>query len=273
MSDFHIHSIYSDGGYTIKKIVEKAKQLDLKAIALTDHDTIDGVASFLEYAKEQKITAISGCEFSGKPPYNPDYTELHILAYNFKNLAPVYDFMKLLKEKSFEYAKNCVFDAQQKGIDVDFERIIADNVGIFTCIDYVKYLIKIKAIKTTQEGYDKFIHNNKTLIDIVSPREEIMQVINESGAISVLAHPFKLKMNNDDLRIYVKELVNLGLNGIEVWHNGHTKENIAFYRELAKEFGLIETGGSDFHDDDGRGNEIGHYVSEGKKYKLDLKLF
>jgi predicted metal-dependent phosphoesterase TrpH len=274
MTDYHIHSIYSDGWYTPEEVLKKADSLGLEIIATTDHDTVAAIPEFMEVAKKYpNIKVIAGCEFSCTPPPNIRYTQLHILALDIKNFTSIEKYTKKLEEKSFRLAKSCVEFSKRFNIDTTFEDIIKSNVGTFTGIDYIRYLAANSSLNIN-EAYNIYVHGGDffDVYDYTSPKEEVLEIIRESGAKSVLAHPYRLGMDNEELKDFVKELVDLGLDGIECYHNDHTGEEIEYYLGLAKEFNLIVTGGSDFHGDFG-GIEIGHYVTNGEKFKLPSLYF
>jgi predicted metal-dependent phosphoesterase TrpH len=258
--DLHTHSIYSDGNLSPTELLQKASDIGLSVIALTDHDTTSGLTEFLESAKNfPNIRAIAGCEFSCESPF-----ELHILALNIKNIERMSSYTKL-DEMSFKYAKAAVDYLNNIGIKTTFEELIKDNVGSFTSADIVKYAIKKKIVKTNWEGYDNFIIGNEFLdkYEIRKPIDEVLKIILDANAIPVLAHPKRTKLKYNELKALLKKLVDMGLQGLECYYSKHDDNDIETYLSLAKEFGLVVSGGSDFHGD-GR-VEIGAGSTNGRK--------
>ncbi|MDR1498977.1 MAG: PHP domain-containing protein [Rickettsiales bacterium] len=265
MVDLHTHSIFSDGYLSPTELLQKASDNGLSALALTDHDTTSGLAEFLESSKKfPNIKAIPGCKFSCISPF-----ELHILAINIKNIDKISKYTKKIDEQGFIYAKEKVEYLNNIGIDATFEELTKGVVGSFRPDNIVRYLIKKGIVKTEQEGY----HDYKHIIghEIRNPANEVIETILSADAIPILAHPKRTKLKNDEIRVFLKELVNLGLKGIECYHSRHEDEEIEFYLGLAKEFGLVVSGGSDFHGD-GR-VEIGTGSKNKRKIPHELLNF
>jgi predicted metal-dependent phosphoesterase TrpH len=240
MIDLHTHSIYSDGNLSPSELLHEANNFGLSAIALTDHDTISGIDEFLKSAKRYpNIKAIPGVEFTCATNY-----ELHILGLNIKNLDGLANYTKKLDEKSFEYAKIAA-----KYLDVNYSDLIKMNVGSFTWNEVMRYAVELGIANNLDDAYNKIISDNEILTryEIRNITAEIIKVILANDGIPVLAHPKRTKLNIEDFRDLISELRSYGLKGIECYYSQHDENEIELYLKITKEFGLLVSGGSDYH--------------------------
>jgi predicted metal-dependent phosphoesterase TrpH len=245
--DLHTHSVYSDGTYTPAELITAAKAAGLGAIALTDHNTVAGLPPFLEAAKGSGVEAVPGVEFS------TDYSdmELHILALFVK--PEHYDIITRLLE-------DAALRKEQSNIDL----VAALNRAGYQ-LDYA--VIKAKtpngqvnrahiAAELTERGYTA--DRQEAFKKLLSPKcgyyvppkrigsYEAIRFIKSLGATAVLAHPF-LSMKEETLRAFLPEAVECGLDGMETAYSKYSPETTALASQIAQEFGLKPSGGSDFH--------------------------
>lgn len=253
--DLHIHSNISDSDFSLEEIVVKAKNIGLSHIAITDHDTILGCERAKEIGKKYGVEVISGIEISAYD-YKRD-KKVHILGYgnlgeSVKKLCEVPCRARgELSQYLFEIVKN-------EGYDISWERVksYAGETGVF------KQHIMLDLIKQGYtddiygELYKKLFKNNgvaaKYSIKYVDVYEAV-KAIKKDGGIAIMAHPSQY--GNEEL---IEELLEIGLDGIEVYHPKHSKENIEKLLEIAKKNNLLITGGTDFH-----GNMDSKYVEIG----------
>jgi 3',5'-nucleoside bisphosphate phosphatase len=240
-SDLHTHSSYSDGIFSPTEVVRKAKEIGIKNLALTDHNSIDGIVEAQKEAKKQGINIIPGIELRCK--------EGEVLGYfiNFKDKKFVKK-VKIIQERSREVFENSIKELNKRGINVKSNEILntelkRNNALIAYLFKFLKNKnqINIKEMKEFMKG-DLFEPHFST--------EEIIKMINDAGGVAVLAHPWYSKTFLDDIRI--KELVNSGLKGIEIDNGGKGEErtnSLEKINKFAKEYNLILTTGSDFHGD------------------------
>lgn len=255
--DLHIHTIASDGTFTPEEIVLEAKNRGLKAIAITDHDTVDGLIEAKNKAKDIEIEFIQGIEIS----CNTNEYEVHILGY-FLNLEDK-KFMSELDElkkardirnfKIVEKLKNC-------GIEANLEEIADMAPGkIISRLHFANYLVKKGVTISKEEAFDKYLgKRGKAYVPKENfPPERAVKILNDNGAFVSLAHP-KLVVNNDGIiENMISNLVKFGLNGIEAQYGTFSPSDIKKYKKMAKRHSLLVTGGSDFHGANREGVNIG----------------
>lgn len=249
MIDLHTHSCFSDGSDTPQELIQKAIDIQLEAIALTDHDTVDGCPHFQEEAsKHQNIIAINGCEFTIDHPKN-----IEIIALNIKNLSPYFERQKMLKEYRNEVAQQRIYKLQNLGFKISFEDILYDEIGQkrtqLAKPHIVNFLHKTKQIPDTKTGYKKLLNKGcPAYVKAKAPTaKDTIDFIRQTGAVSILAHPCLIELKGEDLFNEIKELKKYGLQGIEVMHSDMTEDEMTFYHHIADELNLLKSGGSDFH--------------------------
>lgn len=251
-ADLHIHTTASDGTDGPEEVVCRAKILGLKAIAVTDHDTVDGVEPALAAGRLSDIEVVTGVElgaqYLGK--------ELHLLGYSIDT------DNHILKDKlSFLIGerKSRIFKMVQKvqnlGIPVSCEEVLAvSRSGSVGRPHLATVLIKAGVVNNITEAFNKYIGFG---CPAYVPRYklhpvEAINIINKAGGVSVLAHP-----GQNNAHELLDMLMNAGLAGLEVYHPAHSREQEYFYFSLAREHGLIITGGSDYH---GHGHKTGNHL-------------
>lgn len=240
-SDLHTHSYYSDGIFSPAEVVRKAKERGIKNLALTDHNAFKGIIEAQEEAKKQGINIIPGIELRSK--------EGEVLGYfiDFKNKEFVRK-VKKIQDRSKEVFKNTIKELNKRGINVRADQVLdtklkKNNVLIVYLFKFLKKknVITIKEIKEFMKG-DLFEPHFST--------EEVIKMINDAGGAAILAHPWYSKTFLNEQRI--KELVNVGLKGIEIDNGGRGEERASSLdkiKKFAKKYNLILTSGSDYHGD------------------------
>ncbi len=247
--DLHTHSIYSDGINTPEELLQMAYDKHLKYLALTDHDFIEGSKALVKLP-HPNMTIYSGVEMSAKVPKG----QMHILGYNIDlDNQELNNTLLELRNISHDTIHRYL-DILSKEFKINFSKEDLDKLfsskGNIGRPEIGKLLIKDGYVKDMDEAFAKYLNyvyecirdTKKTL-----SKEEIITLINNAGGIAVLAHPWSLKLNNQELHDEVSYLVSIGLKGIETVHSDDSTEQRAYYKELAKEFNLIETGGTDYH--------------------------
>lgn len=259
MLDLHFHSSFSDGFSTPDEIVRKAKELNLKFIALTDHDTLKGVSLFLEACRDNNILGVSGVEITSKL----DNFDLHILGYNVdlrnKDLLDNLEFLTQSRltrgEKTVRKLKNLGFNISLK----DVQKVAGPNSNIgklhiaSALLKNKRNLIKAqKEIKRkpTLGSFMKFYleYNGPAFVDKEKlPAEKSIQLVNNAGGIACLSHPGENLKAKNDFDLVIKKLATLGLKGLEVYSPKNSPNDISFYQKICQRLGLLETAGSDAH--------------------------
>lgn len=269
--DLHLHSTASDGVLTPKELVEKAVNLELRAIAITDHDSVEGIEIALEEGKLKGIEIIPAVELSS----GLDCRDIHFLGYyiDHKNK----EFRRLLAELRkyrTERASKMVELLQRNNIKIPFEEVLgAAGNGSVSRAHVAKVMVSRGYIDSIEGAFEKYIgRDGPCFVEkyYFSP-QKVIEMIKNTGGIAVLAHP-----GLSDVDKYIPQFIDYGIKGIEVLHGEHTKEQSDYYLKLAKKYNLIPTGGSDYHGlkRSKRGREIGaldvpdHFLEELKRIRI-----
>ncbi len=248
-ADFHVHTNYSDGVFSPEKIVDTALEAGLEAIALTDHDNVlsyNIAKNYLKYInKENELEVIQGVEINTL--YN-DY-EVHILGY-FMNPEDE-DFKTLLKNQQMARVNQTheiieLLD-KKEGIKISFDSILAQVAqgGSIGRPHIAKAITSAGGTSSVIDAYNKYINDNSPVYvkrKTVSPQDAV-EIIYDAGGIPVIAHPHDI----DIAESLIKDLMTYGLRGIEAYHKKHSPAVVEYFSSMAEKFGLIVTGGSDFH--------------------------
>lgn len=251
--DMHMHSVYSDGDLTPNELIKEAYKNNIGIISITDHDTLMGLKNIVwDEAKEETdyVKIIPGIELSAKT----DKGRMHILGYDFDiNDKSLNDKMNELKNNSF-YSVMAIINQIRidYGIIIDNKDIsnLFDSVGNIGRPNLAKLLIKYGYCNSVKEAFEKYLVDayKKTRISNKGiSYGKCISLIKNAGGISVLAHPNQLLLNDEELEDKIKEMISNGLDGIEVYHSGHSKEETKKYLELANKYNLLISGGSDYH--------------------------
>lgn len=230
-------------------MVRGAKEAGLSAIALTDHDTIGGCAEGLRTAQEVGIDFICGIEISCEFP-RPG--TMHLLGYGVEPHSPVLkELTRRLIEGRTTRNEKMVSLMRSEGIDVTLEELLAEAKGGTVGRPHLAAILVRKGYcGTVQEAFDRYLGQGGKFYqdkETTSSRQAI-EMVHQSGGIAVLAHPVQLRRENDAaLEIVIKTLVDQGLDGLEVIHSDHDDRMVGVLGAIARKYGLVPTGGSDFH--------------------------
>ena len=243
--DLHTHSIYSDGTYTPDEIINEALKLDLSAIALTDHNTVDGLTEFISSARGKNIDVVPGAEFS--VDYNG--VELHILGLFIdpEHFDKVSDLMASVNKRKEESNIDLIESLRSIGFDLDYSAIKAATPnGKFNRAHIAAAMVEKGYISSIKEGFETVLSKNAGYYK--EPQrltaQEIVDFISSVGAVSVLAHPF-LNLNKSELVEFLSTIK--GLDGMECYYSAYDETTVNESIRIANEFGLACGGGSDFH--------------------------
>jgi predicted metal-dependent phosphoesterase TrpH len=255
--DLHTHSIASDGSMSPAQLVRHAKDKGLAAIALTDHDTVEGVCEALDEGNRIGIEVIPGIEISTR--YKP---EMHILGYFFDNDSYLSVQKELTEVRKGRENRNykIINRLNELGFDITEEEVkaisLSDTVGR---PHFARLLVEKGYVKTMQEAFDKYLGKGGLAYFKRNELEPIdgIKLIKKADGIPVLAHPVLLNMNYSDLDNLLMELKEYGLCGIEAIYSENSKEETGNLLRLAIKHELLVTGGSDFHGTYKNGIEIG----------------
>ncbi|MFH1455368.1 MAG: PHP domain-containing protein [archaeon] len=252
--DLHLHSTASDGDFTPTELIKKCKVNGLSACAVTDHDTIDGIKEAIETGKEIGIEVIPGVEIACESS--------EMLAYFFDLDSPeLNEFLVEAKKRRMERVIAVLKKIQEQGYDITLEELEL-KYGKDLLRVHIAYLMIDKGyFKTEREIFDQLFE--KGLPCYVPPNvpsfEEVISVIKKAKGLAVLAHPQFLN-EPEKIAELLPKLKRLGMVGIETdcpITKPEQKPFLEKVKELAKELDLIETSGSDYHNDHWKGNQIG----------------
>lgn len=246
MVDLHTHSTASDASYSPSDLIALAKRKNLKAIALTDHDTTSGISEARDASKKHNIEFIPGIELSAK--YNG---ELHIVGlYIDEKNEKLNASMDFLNSARNERNKKTIKLLQDDGLSITFEEAEKLSGGGMMGRTHIAQILTNKGYTlSVKEAFKKYLSPGKIGFcdyERLSPRECI-ELVKSAGGIAILAHCHYLKMENDELTEFIKNLKNYGLDGIETYYSEYTFKNHSDYTKIAQKLDLLESGGSDFH--------------------------
>ncbi len=252
--DLHIHSDASDGAYSPIQILEMACEARLEAIAITDHDTVDGVHRALACGIPEKIRFLTGIEISAAPPRGfPCGGSFHLLGYGFRPDDPELKRTLLVLQEARRNRNPRIIDRLNRmGIDLTVEELSApcDAESQIGRPHIARRLVDRGFAASIDDAFDRYLGKGQpAFVDKHRiPCEEAIRMIREAGGVPVLAHPGLLKLPNAaDIADIVGALAAQGLQGIEIEYPEHTVAQKEVYRELARRYDLLMTGGSDFH--------------------------
>ena len=247
--DLHTHSTASDGTFAPDAVARLAKQSGLVGFALTDHDTIAGLEAAANAARELAIDFVPGVELSCEFPHPGT---LHLLAYCIDPHNPqLREMLARLIQARDARNPRMVRRLNELGIAISLEEV-EDAAGgeVVGRPHMAAVLVRKGYVSSVKDAFNKYLGQGAAAYvekERLSPREAIATVL-AAGGLPVLAHPIQLRAENDaQLERIVKDLTDLGLAGIEVIHSDHDAALIEKYTKLADRFGLLKTGGSDFH--------------------------
>ena len=245
--DLHVHSDHSDGTYSVKELVAYAKEKGLKAIALTDHDTVSGVEEAVTEGRKKGVMVIPGIEISAG--YNNG--ELHILGLNIDYKSEVFsDFIIECRNSREQRNRRVAEKLCELGMKVSYDELIEKYPSAtVTRAHFARYLHENGYVSSKKEAFDRFLGDGKTAYiprERITPKQAI-DMIKKAKGHPVLAHPLLYKMGKDKLDSLFDYLKTLGLEGIEALYSLNTPSDDERLAKMAKSHGLYITGGSDFH--------------------------
>jgi len=239
--DLHTHSTASDGTLPPEQVIEAAARCGLKALALTDHDTVGGVARAREAGERLGIRVVAGVELSA---FQDDH-EVHVLALHLSQLETLEKRLLELRALRFTRAEKIVDKLNALGIPITFDEVLVQSNGGAVGRPHVaRALIARGVVHDFRDAFMRYLGGNGTAFvpkDRLSI-EDAIAIAHEAGALAIWAHP-----GDGGRRERLEPLVAAGLDGIEIRHPGHSGEDIKRLQALADFFGLVPSGGSDWH--------------------------
>ena len=255
--DLHTHSNFSDGTDTPTQLVKRAKALGIKALALTDHNTPDGLKEFMEAGKQNDLITVPGCEFSTEF----EGKEVHVVGLFFKEKywAEINDFVELMHLAKRNSNVTMIENLQKLGYDVTFEEAMALTDGSdFNRAHVARLLMNKGYVASVGEAFDNLL---KAGNGIYTPAKKITSIaairfIKAFGAVSVIAHPL-LNLTYKEMLRFLPQAKEAGLDAIETCYTEFDEEMTSMAKLMAEKFELLESGGSDFHGENKPGIALG----------------
>jgi len=247
--DLHCHSTASDGTLAPAAVVQLAKDSGLVGLSLTDHDTVAGIPEARDAANKLGIIFLPGIEISCT--YPPPGT-MHLLGYGIDpESAVLREMTRQLIEARDNRNPKIIAKLNDLGVAITIEEVEQEAQGEVIGRPHIAAVLARKGyVSSIKQAFEKYLGQGAAAYfdkERMSPAKAI-GLIRDSGGIAVLAHPIQLRTNNDaELARVVKDLLDLGLEGIETIHSDHDAALVEKYSDLARRFSLLPTGGSDFH--------------------------
>lgn len=244
--DLHTHSSCSDGTLSPAELVDLALRIGLTALALTDHDTVEGLKEAQLRGAANGLEVITGVELSAQHQNR----SMHILGYCF-DPANHYLVQRLqdVQVARRERNKKMITRLQELGISIQFDEFELIGTGQLGRPHLARLLVAKKVVRSSQEGFERFLKAGRPAYAARKTLEAVdaISMIREAGGVAVLAHPTTIDPSLSLLPQLVKELKALGLAGIEAFYPNIPARTSRKLAGLARETGLLTSGGSDFH--------------------------
>jgi predicted metal-dependent phosphoesterase TrpH len=245
--DLHAHTTASDGSLTPTELVVLAAHEGLSALAVTDHDTIDGLAEAAAAARQMNIELVPGIELAIAAPTG----RFHMLGYLLDpKSVTLNERLRLLKENRARRNERMIEKMQSLGLDITPADVEAEAGGGQIGRPHMALaLVKKGIVRDVPEAFARYLadgaaaHLPKDKITL----EEGIDLLHQAGGLAVLAHPLSLKLDEPKLAVELKRLRECGLDGVECYYPSHTPEFTDHLLHMAQKAGLLATGGSDFH--------------------------
>lgn len=243
--DLHVHTTASDGTCAPGEVVRLAAEAGLSAIAITDHDTAEGYAEAAEAGRREGVEVVPGIEISTR-----FFGAVHILGYYIDPLSPelrpVLDWVVQDRdERNRKMAELMAAD----GLPVSYEQMHERFGTVVGRPHFARVLVELGLADSVQDAFDRYVEKGQKyyvgrhFLSI----ERSIEIIRLAGGVPVLAHPFQYKLEDARLRELIEHCLASGLRGMECRYTGYSEEQTAYLLALAEEYGLLPTGGSDFH--------------------------
>lgn len=241
-ADLHVHTNFSDGTFSPEQVVEYAVKKGLVAIAITDHDSVEGIGPAIKAAHGKSLEIIPGLEFTTEF----ENCEVHILGF-FVDYTKKWFVQELLQLRQMRHTRmqKMIACLSKKDIKISMDDVKGiSGEGSLGRLHLAKLLFQQGHVQSVQKAFDKFIGSGKPCYvtgDRISPVDAI-EMISKAGGVPVLAHPHTMGKDK-----FISKFAKAGLKGIEVYHSDHGIAAVNHYKKIAEELSLLMTGGSDCH--------------------------
>ncbi|OJF77218.1 MAG: phosphatase [Treponema sp. CETP13] len=247
MIDLHSHSTASDGVFSPSELVNYANKEGITVLALTDHDTIDGLAEAQKTALKTGITFVPGIEIQIQWPTG----EFHLLGLSLKSISPtLVKIINLLQKGRKDRNLEIINRMNQAGMDITLEEVSKKyNVSTIGRPHIAAWMVDHGVVKKRQLAFDKYLAKGRPFYveRVGASLDEAIVAIKESGGIPVIAHPLSLYVSWGKIEPILKDIHDRGVEGLEAWHPGARVVECERLEKMAHKLGFFVTGGSDFH--------------------------
>lgn len=247
MIDLHVHSCRSDGTDTPRRLVELAAEAQCDLFALTDHDTLSGYAEAQAAGKELGVEVICGTELS----CHHGSRAVHLLAYFFRKPGPAFEsFLQVRRDQRDRRNEHLAQVLQEQGIDITIQDVLAAARGeAVGRPHFAAVLIERGYADSVEDAFARFLGSNVPFFasrrDL--PVAEAIQAVKAAGGVTAWAHPLMNTESIDEIKGDLEEMTALGLDGLESWYSSYLPDERQKLANMARNHGLIPTGGSDYH--------------------------
>ncbi len=265
MIDLHVHTTASDGQYSPAQIIGKAAEKNLKAIAITDHDTVAGLEEAKKAGRELGVTVVPGIELNITFPTG----EFHLLGLGIKTPSPsLFNIVENVIKNRNDRNAQIIEKMNQDGVALTAEELQADFPNtVIGRPHFAAELVKHGVVKTRQQAFDQYLARGRKwyVPRVCTNLDEAIVALRESGAVPVVAHPMSLYLSWGRLPDFLKDCYEKGVMGIEAFHPGARVTECLRLEELGRKIGFIITAGSDFHGEKIRSDRRLGHTCGGKK--------
>ena len=267
-ADLHLHTTASDGVYTPAQLVQKAAEAGFACIAITDHDSVDGIPEAMEEGKRLGVRVLSGVELGCTA-----HREVHVLGYGFDpQNRTMAEFCRSRVTEREARAEEMVRRLCAAGKTISMDRVRELAQGVIARPHIARALVEAGHAASVKDAFERYLCAGRPTY---VPREktsvgEGIRLIEQAGGAAVRAHTLELKMGETMLESLVGEWTSQGLAGVEVYHPSAQNNHAAFLHAMAERLGLLVTGGSDFHGEAVRKTEIGDGLDRWRTAQSDV---
>jgi predicted metal-dependent phosphoesterase TrpH len=252
--DLHTHTTASDGSFEPSELIQAAVEADLKAIAITDHDTFAGYEQAMPHAQKAGIELVCGIELSTKMavPGKPRGRSIHLLGY-FPKSEPAKEFLDWIDQLAAsrrDRNRRLAARLQELNVDITIEEVQSRGRNMAGRPHFAQLLLEKGYVETLQQAFDRYLDEKaEAYVERDEPMlgEGIRRIL-DSGGVPSLAHPIRLgKRRPGEEEDTIRQMAKMGLPAIEAYHSDHSERDVERYQFIARRYGLAVTGGSDFH--------------------------
>ena len=248
MIDLHTHTTASDGSCSPSELVELAKAIGVEALAVTDHDTVAGLAEAHQAADQRNLELINGVELACSAAVGT----LHMLGYFIEpDNRPLQDLLDQLVDSRKKRNPQIIAKLNDLGYEITMEQVRAHASGpIISRLHIALEMLEKRFVRSIDEAFGRFLGDNgSAYVKRIEPEpSEAIELIHQAGGLAVVAHPVLLRAGDErELGKKLKGLADLGLDGVEVWYPEHTAKITEQLWRICQRLDLAAVGGSDFH--------------------------